>query len=106
MIEITPQELQLRLSNTDRTPFLLDVREPAEFEICHITDSVLIPMSKVSESVEDLPRQQPIVVICHHGMRSYMVGAFLEQQGFEDIFNLEGGINAWAQAIDSNMPTY
>jgi len=106
MRELSPQELQEYLQNTDAEPLLLDVREPAEFEICHIDGSQLLPMGKVAASVDELPQQRPIVVICHHGMRSYSIARYLEQQGFEPVFNLRGGLDAWARMVDLDMPTY
>jgi rhodanese-related sulfurtransferase len=106
MLEITPQQLQASLQNDTLRPYLLDVREPSEFEICHIAGAHLIPSGQVPMNLEELPRDCPIVVICHHGIRSYMIAMYLERQGFEQVSNLHGGIAAWAQNIDLDMPMY
>jgi rhodanese-related sulfurtransferase len=86
--------------------FLLDVREPWEFELCHIAGSVNIPMSRIVNSLDELDRTAMTVVICHHGNRSYHVGHYLENNGFERIINLEGGVNAWAEQIEPEMARY
>lgn len=106
MIEITPRQLQASIQNDTPAPYLLDVREPAEFDICHIEGSHLIPSGELPAEVDQLPDDRPIVVICHHGIRSYMIATYLERQGFEQIRNLRGGINAWASEIAPDMPTY
>jgi len=106
MIEITPQQLQYSLQNDSPVPYLLDVREPDEFAICRIEGSHLIPSSQVPLELDQLPRDCPIVVICHRGLRSYMIAMYLEQQGFEHISNLSGGIAAWSGNIDPDMRTY
>lgn len=89
-----------------QTLFLLDVREPWEFELCHIAGSVNIPMSRIVNSLEELDRSKATVVICHHGNRSYHVGNYLLNNGFERIINLEGGVNAWADRIEPQMARY
>jgi molybdopterin/thiamine biosynthesis adenylyltransferase/rhodanese-related sulfurtransferase len=88
-------------------PFmLLDVREDDEWEICHIPQAVHIPMGRVLQQVAALPADAPIAVLCHHGMRSRAVGQRLTELGFKSIYNVEGGIHAWACAIDDQMQTY
>jgi len=106
MRELSPMELKDYLDNSGNAPLLLDVREPAEFEICHIQGSRFLPMGQVAAALDDLPQDQPIVVICHYGMRSYNIGVYLEQQGFGPVMNLTGGLDAWARNIDLDMPTY
>ena len=85
------------------TPFL---REPWEFDTCHIAGSVSLPMHLVATRLAELERDVPMVVVCHHGGRSAQVGYFLEQQGFGQIINLQGGVAAWAMQVDPAMPTY
>lgn len=92
--------------DTGQSLFLLDVREPWEFELCHIAGSVNIPMSRIVNSLEELDRSVDTVVICHHGNRSYHVGNYLINNGFQRIINLEGGVNAWAEQIDPQMARY
>ena len=101
-----PSDLMQYLRETEQSPLLLDVREPWEFNACHIEGSELIPMRQIPEAVSQLDPNQPIVLICHHGIRSRQVGLFLEQQGFADVINLEGGVEAWAQDIEPDMPRY
>jgi rhodanese-related sulfurtransferase len=90
-------------------PFLLlDVRNPDEFATAKIADSVLIPMNELSQRLGELEpyRNQRIIVHCHHGGRSMRVTMFLKQQGFTQVQNLAGGIDAWSQLVDSSVPRY
>lgn len=87
-------------------PFLLDVREPWEYQVCRIDGSALIPMRTLGARVFELDRAQPVVCICHHGNRSAYAAMFLAQQGFDDVYNLTGGVAAWARDVDPAMPTY
>lgn len=87
-------------------PILLDVREPQEFAHCHIEGAQLMPMNTVPAQLQTLDADRPTVVICHHGMRSAQVAMYLQQQGFGKLFNLSGGVAAWAAQVDSAMPTY
>jgi rhodanese-related sulfurtransferase len=87
-------------------PVLLDVREPWEFETCHIASARLIPMNAIPARHAELAADAPIICICHHGARSMQVAVFLEQEGFTQVTNLTGGVHAWAQQVDSTMPTY
>jgi adenylyltransferase/sulfurtransferase len=85
---------------------LLDVREDDEWEICHIPQSVHIPMGRVLQQVSAIPDDVPLAVLCHHGMRSRAVAQRLTELGFNRVYNVEGGIHAWASAIDHQMQTY
>lgn len=85
---------------------VLDIREPAELAICAIGDSVAMPMQQVPCRIETLPRDHPLVVVCHHGVRSAMVTAFLRDNGFDNAWNLAGGIDAWSRLIDPDMARY
>lgn len=93
-------------SKISEHPILLDVREAWEFELCRLSGSISIPLSKIPSEYAQLNLQSPIVCICHHGVRSRQAALFLEQQGAHNIFNLSGGIDAWAKQIDSTMATY
>ena len=88
------------------SPLLLDVREPWEFEICHIEGSTNLPMGQIPQRVEDLPDSGEIVVICHHGVRSQQVIRFLQGQMTASLINLDGGVDAWARGVDRDMPLY
>lgn len=105
MKQITPEQL-LELKADENKLMLLDVREPWEFDICSIDMSKNIPMNQVPSVLDDLDKTQAVAVICHHGMRSLQIAQFLETNGFEQVFNLQGGIHAWAEQIDADMPRY
>ncbi|AUZ06072.1 hypothetical protein ADP71_28240 [Vitreoscilla sp. C1] len=85
---------------------LLDVREDNEVAYAHIQGHIHIPMNLVTLRHNELPDDLPIVVYCHHGMRSMQVAMFLEHAGFEDLYNLNGGIEAWSTQIDASVPRY
>ncbi|SKA08714.1 adenylyltransferase and sulfurtransferase [Chitinophaga eiseniae] len=85
---------------------LLDVREDDEWEICHLPQAIHIPMGQVLGRVSALQPEAPLAVLCHHGMRSRAVGQRLVEMGFKQVYNVEGGIHAWACAIDDQMQTY
>ena len=107
MRQLSAQSLHEWLADQSRTqPFLLDVREPWEYEYCRIQDSTLIPMSQVSSRLADLEPEADVVVICHHGVRSLHVASFLEQQGFGKVYNLQGGVDAWARQVETTMRKY
>jgi rhodanese-related sulfurtransferase len=93
-----------------RAPLLLDVREPWEFQFAAIrlsgAQTLHMPMNQVPQRVAELDPAQPILCICHHGMRSAQVVAFLERAGFESVYNLAGGIDAWSQQVDPAVPRY
>ncbi|HKJ94073.1 MAG TPA: rhodanese-like domain-containing protein [Gammaproteobacteria bacterium] len=105
MQSLSPQELKLRLdAGADLS--LIDVREPWEFDICHIPGSCSMPMSRMPACLESLRQDGDIVVICHHGIRSAQVASLLTRSGRHGVFNLTGGIDAWAREIASDMATY
>jgi rhodanese-related sulfurtransferase len=87
-------------------PVLLDVREPWEYQTCHIDGALPMPMNTVPARHAELDPDTPVVCICHHGARSMQVAAFLEHHGFTQVTNLTGGVHAWAQQVDGTMPTY
>lgn len=102
---MTAIELQAKLQNQAHI-IILDVRESFELEICKLNGSIHIPMGLIPAKFVSLPKDQEIVVLCHHGIRSLQVANFLTQNGFQHIHNLDGGIHAWSQLVDKNMPTY
>lgn len=90
-------------------PLLLDVREPWEAQTARISvpgEQRLIPMGQLPARLDELDPAQSVVVYCHHGMRSLQVVAFLERQGFESVYNLAGGIDAWSVEVDPQVPRY
>jgi adenylyltransferase/sulfurtransferase len=86
--------------------YLLDVREPNEFQIGRIPGSTLIPLGEVPQRVAEIPRDKEIVVHCKSGARSARAAGFLRQQGFARVKNLKGGILAWSDQIDPSVPKY
>jgi len=106
MREFSALQLQAHLEESETQPLLLDVRQPWEFEICKIDNSVLVPMSQIPAHIESLDTERETVVICHHGVRSRRVGHYLEQSGFKNIINLSGGVTQWSKTVDNQMPTY
>ena len=98
---------QLRdMMNQPVKPFILDVREKWENDLCKIEGSQLMPLSTLPADFARLPKDGPLVVHCHHGGRSARAVMFLQQQGYENAFNLKGGIHAWASRIDPAVKTY
>ena len=90
---------------------LLDVREPWEFATARIGRSVNIPMSTLVARIDEVRALQPsadtpLVLICHHGIRSMQCARYLASQGVERLFNLTGGIDAWSTQIDPAVPAY
>lgn len=103
---VSPAELKEKLDRAPGELVVLDVREPNEYAICHIDNSVHIPMGEITRRIDELDESREIVVLCHHGMRSMQVAMYLADNGFTRVGNLEGGINAWAIAIDASMARY
>ena len=107
MKTVSARELATWLADDLREkPMLLDVREPWEMQICRIEGSELVPMQSLPSRLREIDAGRPIVCICHHGRRSAYVAMFLAQQGFDDVHNLTGGVDAWARQVDAAMPTY
>jgi rhodanese-related sulfurtransferase len=104
--EITAEETQAKLK-AGETMTLLDVREPWEYEAAHIEGSKHIPMGDIpARANTELDPDEHIVVVCHHGVRSMNVTAWLRQQGFEMAQSMRGGIDQWSRAIDPKVPVY
>ncbi len=103
--EISVQELQRRLQAKEPVT-LIDVREPAEYEIARIDGATLIPLGELPKRLREIDRTKEIVLHCHSGMRSAHAVQLLQQAGFENAFNLAGGIDAWSEEIDPRVPRY
>ncbi|PYJ69963.1 MAG: molybdenum cofactor biosynthesis protein MoeB [Verrucomicrobia bacterium] len=98
---------ELKQKMDAREPFeLIDVREPFEYEIARIDGAKLIPLGEIGERLDEIQREQPIVVHCHSGQRSAQAVRLLQQRGFNNVCNLEGGIDAWSDHIDPSVPKY
>nr|WP_297357661.1 rhodanese-like domain-containing protein [uncultured Caldimonas sp.] len=110
--ELSVQDVR-RLIDTaeaEAAPVLLDVREPWEFSLAAIrtagADTLHIPMREIPARLAEIDPQRTVICVCHHGMRSLQVAHFLLQQGFEEVINLQGGIDAWSEQVDPNVPRY
>ena len=102
---ISPKELKTRLDKGD-TLVLVDVREDWEHSLAKLDGSILIPLGTLPQSLAQLNRDSEIIAICHHGMRSADATNFLLQQGFKNVKNLVGGIDAWSTQVDGTIPRY
>lgn len=90
---------------------LLDVREPWEVAVCGFEDAISLPLGELlagggEDVAAKLPRDRPLVVVCHHGQRSLVATLHLRGRGFAEAVNLAGGIDAWATTVDPRMPRY
>lgn len=102
---LSPIELMTLLKHNPNA-ILLDVREDEEIAICRLSGSLHIPMNLIPLRHNELPDDVPIVVYCHHGIRSLNVVRYLMHVGFENVYNLSGGIDAWSLHIDPSMTRY
>ncbi|MBT8422331.1 MAG: sulfurtransferase [Gammaproteobacteria bacterium] len=99
--EISAQDAAAAL-NADDT-LLLDVREPIELESSAIAGAMHIPMNEIPARLDEIPRDRTVICMCHIGGRSMQVAGFLAAQGYEQVLNLAGGIEAWAQDVDPGV---
>jgi rhodanese-related sulfurtransferase len=102
---IEAEELRDMLA-TSAPPLVIDVREKWENDLCSLPGNLLIPLGDLPKRVGELPKDRTIICHCHHGGRSSRATAFLRQRGFENAFNLTGGIHAWSLRIDPMVKTY
>lgn len=113
MIEqITPDKLPswFDVSRVHGEPVLLDVREPAEWQLASVqptgAELLQMPMQSIPLRLAELDPDRPVAVLCHHGGRSMQVAMFLTRQGFAHVANVAGGIDAWSLQVDPNLPRY
>lgn len=105
MKEVTVQELK-KLKDSHADFQLIDVREPHEFDLCNL-DGELIPMADVPHHVDQIAKDKQVILHCRSGKRSGDMVQWLEKNhGFTNLYNLKGGILAWAKEIDPTMPVY
>jgi len=102
--DLTPKQFKDYL--LDDEVVLVDVREQWEFDICQIKGAILIPMGEIAISYENLDKDSKIALYCHSGVRSMHVADFLLSKGFDSVANLQGGVDAWAQEIDTTVERY
>ncbi len=105
--EITVRDLAAKLAAGEPV-FLLDVRQPQEHSFVSLPSSVLIPLNELAGRMNEIqsPAATPVVVYCHHGIRSRHAANFLESQGVPNVVSLAGGIDAWSRLIDPSLPRY
>jgi adenylyltransferase/sulfurtransferase len=85
---------------------LVDVREPWEYDIAQINGAKLLPLGELEARLAELPREGIVVMQCHSGMRSEEGARRLQKAGFANVYNLEGGIEAWSREVDPTVPRY
>ena len=109
MEQLHPTQAQA-LFLADPSAVLLDVREPWELQAASLrlpaTQTLHVAMATIPLRLAEIPRSQPVVCICHHGARSAQVVAFLERHGYDQVYNLAGGISAWSTYVDPAVPRY
>lgn len=104
--DISVVELAERLKAGADDFVLLDIREPHEWELARLEPAIFMSMRQVPVRLDELDPEQTYAVICHHGVRSRMLTAFLRQNGYPQAFNVAGGIDAYAQIVDPSIPIY
>lgn len=106
-VEITPLELKERREKGERLT-VLDIREPHELKISVLPDILHIPMAELTDRIEELEAKKAdeIVVVCRAGNRSSVIAEFLRESGFSRVYNLTGGMNMWADTVDSSLQKY
>jgi rhodanese-related sulfurtransferase len=102
---ITPRQVSEKISKGERFRFI-DVREPFEFAVAFVDGAEQTPLSSFQEWIDGLGKEEEIVVMCHHGVRSANLCMFLVSNGFENVSNIEGGIDLWSLEVDSTVPRY
>src|SRR5205807_1178303 len=102
---LSPIELRDRLRKNENIA-LIDVREPFEFEIARLPNAQLLPLGEIATKFDEIPREGTAVVICKSGVRSARAIKFLRDQGFANLLNLEGGMDAWREQVDPTMANY
>ncbi len=105
-LEITVEDARRLLAGGERV-MLVDVREPEEYAVARIGGAELIPMRTIPQKLTHFEdREEPLLFLCHHGVRSLQVAAWLRERGVENAQSVEGGIDAWSRRIDPAIPRY
>ena len=104
-LHLSPEDLHRRLQAGDDIQ-LVDVREEMEFEYCHLPGSQLVPLDELPRRAAEIRAAGPVVVVCHHGVRSAHAANYLRHLGRTNVLNLRGGVAAWAARVDPNFPVY
>ena len=106
MKEQNATEINDILNNKENNLIILDVREKWEYDICHIKNSLNIPMGQLADRIDEFDKSDLYVIVCHHGIRSRMIGKYLSNIGFANIVNLINGVDGWANEVDNTMEKY
>lgn len=108
--QVRPGDFDDWLRAQPARPVLLDVREPWEVQTASVRsdafDLLTIPMQEIPGRLDEVPQDRPVAVLCHHGARSQRVAMFLAHQGYTDVANISGGIDAWSRERDPGVPLY
>ncbi|MDD5262220.1 MAG: rhodanese-like domain-containing protein [Methylacidiphilales bacterium] len=106
MTALTPSALA-ELLKPEKRPRLIDVRERDEWEICRLPNAELIPLSEFASRVlDEIGKEEDIILYCHHGVRSERAGVFLLKSGYQQVRHLQGGIDAWSVEVDTGVKRY
>ena len=105
IVSLTPFEVKTLIDSNEEIK-LIDVRELWEYQIAKIEGSELIPLSDFVYSSKEFNKDDKYIIYCHKGVRSYSICQYLVQNGFKNVINLEGGIDAWAREVDSSVEFY
>ena len=103
MRELSATDAASLLQDHENGTLLLDVREHVELEQAAVDGAVHIPMNEIPERINEIDREKTVICMCHVGGRSAQVAAYLLSQGFEKVYNLAGGIEAWAHDVDAGV---
>lgn len=108
--QVRPSDLPAWFAMQSAAPVVLDVREPGELRTASVRpdgfELVAIPMNEVPARLSELDPDRPVACLCHHGARSQRVAMFLEHNGFTQVANIAGGIDAWSAERDAGVPRY
>jgi rhodanese-related sulfurtransferase len=105
IVQLSPTEAAQRLRDVPGA-CLLDVREQWEWDLVRLEGACHMPMNDVPQRWQTLPDDVPVLVLCHHGARSDVVAQYLQRSGFDEVYNVRGGIDAWASEVDSSLAKY
>lgn len=103
-LKILPKELKKKFDFKENF-FLLDVRNPNEYELAKLKGAVLIPLPKLEKKLHEIPKNKEIIIYCHHGNRSLEAAKILKEHGFK-ARSLVGGIDVWSKFVDKSIPKY
>jgi rhodanese-related sulfurtransferase len=105
VLELSPENLKDALGH-EKNWVMIDVREDGERALASFPNAVAIPLAQLGKKINDYDKETPLVMICHHGYRSLQAALYAYNQGFREVYNLKGGIDAWSVAVDPTVPRY